>query len=102
MKMDPNSHNLPYWWSGSLAFFSTLSLQDYVFVIGAVISAFFTVKTYYAKRKEERENLKEERRRTQLLADYLNGVSSKPESARPSSVEVVAEAMKRMGGHEKA
>lgn len=59
--------------SGSLAFFSTLSLQDHIFAIGAVISAFFTVKTYYAKRKEEREHLEEEHHRTQLLVYYLNG-----------------------------
>ncbi|AYH27149.1 hypothetical protein C5E20_08395 [Pectobacterium parmentieri] len=96
MKMNPTSQNLSYWWSGSLAFFSTLSLQDYVFVIGAVISAYFTVKTYYAKRREEKENLEEERRRTQLLADYLSGVSLKPEHERPASVEVVAEAIERM------
>ncbi|HFK4647175.1 TPA: hypothetical protein ACG0MY_000104 [Serratia marcescens] len=46
-----------------LGFFSLLLLQDYVFIVGALISAFFTSKTYYAKRKEERERLAEERRR---------------------------------------
>ena len=49
------SCNLPYWWSALLGIFSVLSLQDYVFIIGALISAFFTIKTYYAKRKGKSE-----------------------------------------------
>lgn len=48
-RMNPtDGHNLPYWWSSMLAAFSVLSLQDYVFIIGALVSAFFTIKTYYA------------------------------------------------------
>ncbi|HGO5344221.1 hypothetical protein DN614_30385 [Klebsiella michiganensis] len=96
-RMNPtDGHNLPYWWSGLLGFFSILSLQDYVFIIGALISAYFTIKTYYAKRKEERERLDEEKKRTQLLASYLADVSTKPGSDRPASAEVVTEALKRI------
>ncbi|AXK23888.1 MULTISPECIES: hypothetical protein [Serratia] len=98
MKMHPDNPNLPYWWSALLGFFSLLSLQDYVFIVGALISAFFTIKTYYAKRKEERERLAEERRRTKIMEDYLHGVSTKPESERPAAIEVVAEAMRRAEG----
>ncbi|HEI8668406.1 hypothetical protein [Serratia marcescens] len=98
MKMHPDNPNLPYWWSALLGFFSLLSLQDYVFIVGALISAFFTIKTYYAKRKEERERLAEERRRTKIMEDYLRGVSTKPESERPAAIEVVAEAMRRAEG----
>ena len=94
--MNPtDGHNLPYWWSGLLGFFSVLSLQDYVFIFGALLSAYFTIKTYYAKRKEERERLDEEKKRTQLLASYLADVSNKPDG-RPASVEVITEAMKRI------
>ncbi|HDL6642837.1 TPA: hypothetical protein PXJ34_002243, partial [Yersinia enterocolitica] len=54
MRMEPvTSQNLPYWWSLALGVFSLLSLQDYIFILGAVVSAFFTIKTYYAKRREE-------------------------------------------------
>ena len=91
-----DGHNLPYWWSALLGIFSVLSLQDYVFIIGALISAFFTIKTYYAKRKEERERLDEEKKRTQLLASYLADVSAKPGSDRAASAEVVTEALKRI------
>ena len=96
MKMHPDNPNLPYWWSACLGFFSLLSLQDYVFIVGAIISAFFTIKTYYAKRRDEQEHLAEERKRTQILQNYLHEVSAKPESERPASVEIAAEAMRRM------
>lgn len=98
-RMNPtNGHDLPYWWSAALGVFSLLSLQEYVFILGALISAYFTIKTYYAKRKEERERLEEEKKRTQLLADYLADVSKKPHSDRPASAEVVTEAMRRISG----
>lgn len=86
---------MPYWWSGLLGFFSVLSLQDYVFIIGALISAFFTIKTYYAKRKEEKERMDEERKRTALMESYLSTVMAKPEHERPAAIEVVSEALKK-------
>ncbi|MDE7606655.1 hypothetical protein WIB15_05920 [Enterobacter hormaechei] len=100
-RMNPtDGHNLPYWWSTLLGLFSVLSLQDYVFILGALVSAYFTIKTYYAKRKEERERLEEEKKSTQLLAKYLAEVSEKPHSERPASAEVVTEAMRRMSSGE--
>ncbi|ECT8083019.1 hypothetical protein B0093_002961 [Salmonella enterica subsp. enterica serovar Carrau] len=96
-RMNPtDGHNLPYWWSTALGLFSVLSLQDYVFILGAIISAFFTIKTYYTRRKEERERLAEEKKRTQLLANYLSEVGQKPHSGRPATAEVVTEAMRRI------
>ncbi|MGE1561874.1 hypothetical protein [Pantoea septica] len=89
---------MPYGWSACLAFFSTLSLYDYVFCIGAAISAFFTIKTYYPARREKRLQLAEEPARTEMLRSYLNSVRSVPESERPAAVEVVARAIKMAGG----
>jgi cell division protein FtsL len=94
--MNPaEGHNMPYWWSGLLGFFSVLSLQDYVFIIGALISAFFTIKTYYAKRKEEKERMEEERKRTAIMENYLKAQMEKPESDRPAAIEVVSDAIKK-------
>ena len=36
-----------------IMFFSTLSLYDYVFCVGAAISAILSNKTYYASRRAE-------------------------------------------------
>lgn len=38
----------------------------------------------------------EERKRTQLLANYLSDVGKKPHSDRPATAEVVTEAMRRI------
>ncbi|MDA5544732.1 hypothetical protein PGS62_12380 [Yersinia rochesterensis] len=62
---------LPYWWTGSLALFSALSLQDYIFILGTVISMIFTVKTYYVNLREKDAIIKEEQRRTEMLRDFL-------------------------------
>lgn len=93
-RMDPTNHNMPYWWAGLLAFFSTLSMNDYVFYIGAGISAFFTVKTYCASRREKRQQLEEEKASTALLKIYFDSVMAKPESERPASAEVMANVAK--------
>ncbi|CNC23395.1 putative bacteriophage protein [Yersinia frederiksenii] len=96
MRMEPvTSHNLPYWWSLALGVFSLLSLQDYIFILGAVISAFFTIKTYYAKRREENARLLEEQKRTEILRTFLNNATTLPISDRSAAVEIVAEAVKR-------
>lgn len=94
--MHPDNPNLPYWWSALLGFFSLLSLQDYVFILGAIISAFFTIKTYYAKRKDEQDHLKEEQKRTKILQDYLKEASLRPEKDRPAAAKVAAEMINRI------
>ncbi|AHK20523.1 hypothetical protein [Yersinia similis] len=62
---------LPYWWTGSLALFSALSLQDCIFIIGTIISVIFTIKTYYVNLREKAAIIKEEQRRTEILQDFL-------------------------------
>ncbi|HKN04414.1 MAG TPA: hypothetical protein VJY31_10750 [Buttiauxella sp.] len=94
-RMNPaDGHNLPYWWSTALGVFSLLSLQDYVFILGALISAFFTIKTYYAKRKEEHQRAEEDRARTQLLKKYLEEVRDTPHPDKPRTATVVAESLR--------
>jgi hypothetical protein len=95
-RMNPtDGHNLPYWWSALLGIFSVLSLQDYVFIIGALISpSSQSRRITQSARKSESDWMK--RKRTQLLASYLADVSAKPGSDRPASAEVVTEALKRI------
>lgn len=71
-----------------------VALQDYVFILGALISAFFTIKTYYAKRKEERQRAEEDRARTQLLKKYLEEVRDTPHPDKPRTATVVAESLR--------
>ncbi|EPS2706388.1 hypothetical protein ACTEV4_000240 [Cronobacter turicensis] len=74
--MNPGEgHALTYGWSVLLGFFSVLSLQDYVFTLGAALSAFFTIKTYNARRRAQQARLAEERKRTALLRQYLKSAA---------------------------
>lgn len=93
------SNSLTYWWSVLLDVFSLLSLQDYVFILGAVISAFFTIKTYYAKRQEDKARLLEKTRCTNIIETFLSNADKKPIKDRSAAVCVVVEATKKAAVH---
>ncbi|ATM95167.1 putative bacteriophage protein [Yersinia frederiksenii] len=84
---------LPYWWTGSLALFSALSLQDYIFILGTVISVIFTIKTYYVNLHEKAEIIKEEQRRTEILRDFLR---NKTIENIPAAIAVCNDALHKM------
>ncbi|AIN18193.1 putative bacteriophage protein [Yersinia rochesterensis] len=84
---------LPYWWTGSLALFSALSLQDYIFILGTVISMIFTVKTYYVNLREKDAIIKEEQRRTEMLRDFLR---NKTVENIPAAIAVCYDALHKM------
>lgn len=89
-------HNLPHWWLSMLSVFAILTLHDYVFIAQAAISAWLAIKTYYAKRREERNRLAEEQKRTRLLEAYLSEMATRPAHERPATAEVLAKAMKKI------
>ena len=89
-------HNQPHGWLSMLGVFSFLSLHDYVFLVQAAISACFTIKTYYAKRREERNRLAEEQKRTRLLEAYLREMATRPAHERPATAEMLTKAMKKI------
>ncbi|WP_145529209.1 hypothetical protein [Yersinia alsatica] len=84
---------LPYWWTGTLALFSALSLQDYIFILGAVISVIFTIKTYYVNLHEKAAIIKEEQRRTEILRDFLR---NKTIDNIPAAIAVCNDALHKM------
>ncbi|WP_145555660.1 hypothetical protein [Yersinia canariae] len=84
---------LPYWWAGSLALFSALSLQDYIFILGTVISVIFTVKTYYVNLREKDAIIKEEQRRTEILRDFLR---NKTAENTPAAIAICNDALRNV------
>ncbi|CNH82761.1 putative bacteriophage protein [Yersinia frederiksenii] len=84
---------LPYWWTGALALFSALSLQDYIFILGTVISVIFTIKTYYVNLREKDAIIKEEQRRTEILRDFLK---NKTAENIPAAIAVCNDALNKM------
>ncbi|WP_409519060.1 hypothetical protein [Pseudescherichia sp.] len=88
-------YDLPHGLLSILTVFSVLSLHDYVFIAQAAISSWFTIKTYYAKRREERNRLAEEQKRTRLLEAYLSEMATRPLHERPATAEMLTKAMKK-------
>ncbi|MBX9494543.1 hypothetical protein J8Z86_00315 [Yersinia enterocolitica] len=86
---------LPYWWTGVLALFSALSLQDYIFILGTLVSVIFTVKTYYVNLREKDAIIKEEQRRTEILRDFLR---DKAVDSIPAAIAVCHDALRKMEG----
>ncbi|CNI69946.1 hypothetical protein [Yersinia vastinensis] len=86
-------NQLPYWWTGTLALFSALSLQDYIFILGTVISVIFTIKTYYVNLREKDAIIKEEQRRTEILRDFLK---NKTAENIPAAIAVCNDALNKM------
>ncbi|CNI94402.1 hypothetical protein HB991_15615 [Yersinia mollaretii] len=85
---------LPYWWSGTLALFSALSLQDYIFILGTIISIIFTIKTYYVNLREKDAIVKEEQRRTEILRNFLRNKSG---ADIPAAIAVCHDALHKIG-----
>lgn len=81
MKMDERYSNATYGSAGLVAFFASLSLQDWGFIIGVAFSIILGVLTY-------RLNKREQMKRTKILQDILN----KTDAHNPSATaQVVAE-----------
>lgn len=65
MKMDERYSNASYGSAGLAAFFASLSLQDWGFIIGVAFSIILGVLTY-------RLNKREQMKRTKILQDILS------------------------------
>lgn len=74
MKMDERYSNATYGSAGLAAFFASLSLQDWGFIIGVAFSIVLGVLTY-------RLNKREQMKRTKILQDIL----TKTDASNPSA-----------------
>ncbi|HHQ6623840.1 hypothetical protein [Serratia fonticola] len=81
MKMDDRYSNATYSSAGLAAFFASLSLQDWGFIIGVAFSIALGILTY-------RLNRREQMKRTRILQE----ISDKTNPINPSAtVQVIAE-----------
>ncbi len=81
MKMDERYSNASYGSAGLAAFFASLSLQDWGFIIGVAFSIILGVLTY-------RLNKREQMKRTKILQDILSKTGVKNPSA---TAQVIAD-----------
>lgn len=81
MKMDERYSNAAYGSAGLAAFFASMSLQDWGFVIGVAFSIALGILTY-------RLNRREQMKRTNILQDILNKTDTNNPSA---TAQVIAD-----------
>lgn len=99
MKMNDQQGNIViqfFAWLAAIASGLGITTQDVVYIIFGFIGVAISVVTFIMARLDAWADHKEDRKRTQLLADYLQGIQRQPINERPSSAEVVTEAMNRM------
>jgi len=83
---------ITYFWATVTAGTALLSLQDYTFIIGTVIGAIYTIRTFRVNRAEKLAVIAATKERTKLYADYLKNIDpAKP----PAAMEIVHEALQR-------
>lgn len=83
---------ITYLWATVTAGTALLSLQDYTFIIGTVVGAIYTIRTFRVNRAEKLASIADKQRRTDLYADFLRNYDpDKP----PAAIEIVHEALQR-------
>lgn len=83
---------ITYLWATVTAGTALLSLQDYTFIIGTVIGAIYTIRTYRINKAAQLAAMADKQRRTDLYAEWLKNYDpSKP----PAALEIVNEALQR-------
>lgn len=83
---------ITYLWATVTAGTALLSLQDYTFIIGTVVGAIYTIRTYRINKAAKLASIADEKRRTDLYADFLRNYN--PEKP-PAAIEIVHEALQR-------
>lgn len=83
---------ITYLWATVTAGTALLSLQDYTFIIGTVVGAICTIRTYRINKAAKLASIADEKRRTDLYAEFLRNYDpAKP----PAAIEIVHEALQR-------
>lgn len=83
---------ITYLWATVTAGTALLSLQDYTFIIGTVVGAIYTIRTFRVNRAEKLASIADKQRRTDLYAEWLKNYDpAKP----PAALEIVNEALQR-------
>lgn len=81
---------ITYLWATVTAGTALLSLQDYTFIIGTVVGAIYTIRTYRINKAAQLASMADKKRRTDLYAEFLNNYDpAKP----PAAIEIVHEAL---------
>ncbi|MGQ6073643.1 hypothetical protein ACUNGP_27805 [Serratia sp. IR-2025] len=87
--MNNNSGWWSYFWGVVTAVLSAMTLQDFVFAGGVIVTSAFTYLTYRSNDRKNKAAINAEIERTRLYAEWIDSQKSKPGAAQAASVEVI-------------
>lgn len=99
MKMHDQQGNIVtqfFAWFASISAVLGITTQDLAYILFGLIGVMVSIASYVSGRIDARNAQKEDRKRTQLLNEYLQGIQKKPIDERPSSADVITKAMNRI------
>ncbi|MFO3754729.1 hypothetical protein [Klebsiella aerogenes] len=84
-------------WVGTFAAALGFTTQDVVYMFFGAVGLLISLASYINGRVDARRKRREDEKRTQMVNDYLKGVSDKPHHERPAAASVVVEALQKVG-----
>jgi len=82
-------------WAAALASAIGFSTQDLVFMFFGAAGLLISLISYISGRIDAYRRRVEDEKRTQMVDEYLKGVSDKPPHERPAAASVVVEVLKK-------
>ncbi|MEI7143264.1 hypothetical protein WCT84_06700 [Pectobacterium brasiliense] len=83
-------------WLAAIASALGWTTQDVIYIAFGAIGVIISIVSFIYGRFDANKKRREEEKRTRLLQNYLDEAKNKPADSRPSAVEVVAEALRKV------
>lgn len=99
MRMEQQPGNIVtqfFAWLAAIAGALGWTTQDVIYFAFGAIGVIISVASFIYGRLDANKKRREEEKRTRLLQSYLDEAKNKPADSRPSAVEVVAEALRKV------
>jgi len=81
---------ITYVWSGTTIAFALLSFQDYTFIIGTAVGAYYARRSYLINKAEKEASIADMKRRTDIYDAWLQ---TKNPNDPPETLHIVTEAL---------
>lgn len=84
-------------WIGTFAAALGFTTQDVIYMFFGAVGLIISLASYINGRVDARRKRREDEKRTQMVNDYLKGVSDKPHHERSAAARVVVDALQKAG-----
>ncbi|WP_162598306.1 hypothetical protein [Serratia marcescens] len=85
-----------YFWGGVTAVLSAMTLQDFAFAGGVIVTSVFTYLTYRSNDRKNKAAIAAEAERTRLYAEWIDSQKTKPAAEQAAAVDVIGHRVERL------